>query len=120
MRQEILKQGWIKKLTKEQWDIGVENLLEAGFDKKDIGVYILFGLPGERDGEVVSTIAFAKSYGFRPHLAYYTPIPGSKLFEKAKSHSPYPIDEDPIFQNNAICLVIQVDFPGRRGHILEK
>ncbi|GAB6888677.1 B12-binding domain-containing radical SAM protein [Desulfothermus okinawensis JCM 13304] len=91
-----------KKLTKEQWDIGVENLLEAGFDKKDIGVYILFGLPGERDGEVVSTIAFAKSYGFRPHLAYYTPIPGSKLFEKAKSHSPYPIDEDPIFQNNAI------------------
>ena len=91
-----------RKLTKEQWDIGVKNLLDAGFDKQDIGVYILFGLPYQTDDEIVDTIEFVKSYGFRPHLAYYTPIPGSKLYEQAKEVSNYPIDEDPICQNNAI------------------
>ncbi len=91
-----------KKLTKDQWDIGVKNLIEAGFNKEDIGVYILFALPGQSDEEVISTIEFAKSYGFRPHLAYFTPIPGSKLFQRARASSIYPIEEDPIFQNNAI------------------
>lgn len=91
-----------KKLTKDEWDVGVNNLLEAGFSKEDIGVYILFGLPYQTDEEVIHTIEFAKSYGFRPHLAYYTPIPGSKLYEKAKGVSKYPIDDDPICQNNAI------------------
>ncbi len=90
------------KLTKDQWDMGIKNLFEAGFHKQDIGVYILFGLPGQKDEEVINTIEFAKSYGFRPHLSYYTPIPGSKLFERAKSFSMYPIEIEPIFQNNAI------------------
>ena len=91
-----------RKLTKAQWDEGIKNLLEAGFDRRDIGVYILFGLPNQEEEEIIRTIEFAKSYGFRPHLAYYTPIPGSKLFEKAKYVCNYPISEDPIYQNNAI------------------
>ncbi len=91
-----------RKLTREKWDEGIKNLMEAGFDKKDIGVYILFGLPGQGDEEIIETIKFAKSYGFRPHLAYYTPIPGTKLYEQAKEISPYPLDTEPLCHNNAI------------------
>ncbi|MBS3780044.1 MAG: B12-binding domain-containing radical SAM protein, partial [Desulfovermiculus sp.] len=42
----------------------------------------------------------------RPHLAQYSPIPGTPLFAQAQAHSPYPLQEEPLFQNNALwpCL----------------
>ena len=89
------------KLTEEEWQRGIKNILRAGFKRKDIAAYILFGLPGQKDEEIELAIKKVKEWGIRPELAYYTPIPGSKLFSKAQEHSPYPLDE-PLFQNNSI------------------
>nr|WP_279593710.1 radical SAM protein [Pseudodesulfovibrio sp. S3-i] len=90
------------KLTREQWEAGARNLLDAGFDLDDIGVYILFGLPGQDLGNVEKAVQHVRSFGFRPHLAHYTPIPGSPMFDTACAASPYPLAEEPLFQNNSI------------------
>ncbi|QGY39150.1 radical SAM protein [Pseudodesulfovibrio cashew] len=90
------------KLTRREWEDGARNLLDAGFDLDDIGVYILFGLPGQDLGNVEQAVEHVRSYGFRPHLAHYTPIPHSPLFAEAAKVSPYPLAREPLFQNNSI------------------
>ncbi|EGB15139.1 Radical SAM domain protein [Pseudodesulfovibrio mercurii] len=90
------------KLTREQWEAGARNLVSAGFELDDIGVYILFGLPGQDLGNVERAVAHVRGYGFRPHLAHYTPIPGSPMFGAACAASPYPLAGEPLFQNNSI------------------
>ncbi len=96
------KNRWDKKLTYEEWDIGVKNLISAGFKKDQLGAYILFGLPEQEEKEVVEAINFVKRYGIRPHLAYYSPIPKTKLFEVAKKVSFYPLEEEPLTHNRSI------------------
>lgn len=90
------------KLTREEWETGARNLLDAGFDLDDIGVYILFGLPGQDLDNVRQAVDHVRAFGFRPHLAHYTPIPGSPMFEQACQASPYPLADEPLFQNNSI------------------
>jgi len=89
------------KLTREEWDRGMAILRETGFSPDQVGVYILFGLPGQGREEIKDSIEFVKSYGLRPHLAYYSPIPGSKLYPLAQRHSCFDLSE-PLCHNNAI------------------
>ncbi|MCF8105564.1 MAG: radical SAM protein [Desulfohalobiaceae bacterium] len=91
-----------RKLCGREWEEGIRNLFAAGFRSEQIGAYILFGLPGQDPEEVVQAVNFAKRYRIRPHLAHYSPIPGSRLFAEAKKYSPYPLEEEPLFQNNSI------------------
>jgi len=91
-----------QKLNREQWEAGVSNLKQAGFDSKKIGAYILFGLPRQDPEEVVRAIKLVRESGFRPHLSYFSPIPGSALFDKACQSSPYPIAAEPLFQNSSL------------------
>ncbi len=89
------------KLTREEWDRGISVLKRCGFSNEEIGVYILFGLPFQGEEEIKESIDFVKSYGLRPHLAYYSPIPGSRLFKLAQHCSPLDLS-DPLCHNNAI------------------
>ena len=40
--------------------------------------------------------------GIRPELAYFTPIPTSPLFERACQASSFPVQSEPLCQNNSI------------------
>lgn len=90
------------KLSREEWLAGVAALREAGFTQRDVGAYILFGLPGQDLGQVERSIAWAKASSVRPELAYFTPIPGSALFERACALSEFPLAAEPLCQNNSI------------------
>ncbi|MDQ7032261.1 MAG: B12-binding domain-containing radical SAM protein [Desulfonauticus sp.] len=98
------------KLTSEEWERGINNLLEAGFKKEQIGAYILFGLPEQSEQEVKQAISFVKSWGIKPDLAYFTPIPGTPIFKKACETSPYPLEQEPLFQNNSIWPCVKGGF----------
>ena len=91
-----------RKLTRQEWDTGVNNLLRAGFSPENVGAYILFGLPDQDEREIREAAAFAGSYGLRPHLTYYSPIPGTEMFFRARESSPFPLAEDPLFQNRSL------------------
>jgi radical SAM superfamily enzyme YgiQ (UPF0313 family) len=80
----------------------VKNLKGAGYGSKDIGVYLMAGLPGQRVKELKDSIALVRDTGATPFVVEYSPIPGTPLFEKAKKFSPFDLENEPLFHNNSI------------------
>ena len=91
-----------QKLTQKDFKRAVKNLKTAGFEKSQVGAYLLMGLPDESEAELTASIDMVKSSGITPVLAHYTPIPGTSLWPAAVKASRYDLESDPIFSNNAI------------------
>lgn len=90
------------KVTNSELAEAVGHLKRAGYRSRDIGIYILCGLPGQPAAEVKESIDHVRSAGARPILAEYSPIPGTDLWNDAVESSPYPIADEPLFQNNTL------------------
>ncbi|MFP4084505.1 MAG: B12-binding domain-containing radical SAM protein [Desulfonatronovibrio sp.] len=97
------------KLSLKEWRDGIASLLQAGFAGEDIVVYVLAGLPDQTREEVDQTVQECIRTGIRPELNYYSPIPGTPLFARAREVSPYPLEE-PLFQNNSVWPCIENGF----------
>jgi radical SAM superfamily enzyme YgiQ (UPF0313 family) len=89
------------KVDNREFQDAFRKLRGVGYSDKEIGVYIIAGLPGQRVGEVEESIAFVRETGARPILVEYSPIPHTPMFEKAKQMSSFDLDE-PLFHNNSI------------------
>lgn len=90
------------KVSLKGFEGAVEALLKSGYRKSEVVAYILAGLPGQSWEEVKRSIDYVFDIGIRPYIAEYTPIPHTQLFEEFKDCARFPINEDPIFQNNAL------------------
>jgi radical SAM superfamily enzyme YgiQ (UPF0313 family) len=90
------------KVDNQELIDAVAHLKHAGYRGDAIGVYLLCGLPGQTVGEVTESIRFVKSCGVRPIIAEFSPIPGTGLWKDALAASPYPIAQEPLFQNNTL------------------
>jgi radical SAM superfamily enzyme YgiQ (UPF0313 family) len=91
-----------QKLAKGELETALALLREAGFSREAIGVYLLFGLPDQKEAEVVASINEVKALGATPVLALYSPIPGTALWSRAQATSRYDLNADPIFHNNSL------------------
>ncbi len=91
-----------KKVDKMQFQETVKYLKQAGFSRNQIGAYLLYGLPGQKNEQVEESIRVVKENNITPILAYYTPIPHTSMWDKAVSSSRYDLESDPVFTNNAI------------------
>jgi hypothetical protein len=90
------------KVTRREFIQAVGFLKSAGFESERIGAYLLVGLPRQDTAQVEDSIRFVKETGIKPVLAYYSPIPHTRLWEEAKAVSRYDLEADPVFTNNAI------------------
>ncbi len=73
---EILSKS-SNKVTIQQMRTAVKNLEAAGYERKNIAVYLLFGIPGQRITQIKEDLQFVKSLGVTPHLSYFSPVPGT-------------------------------------------
>jgi radical SAM superfamily enzyme YgiQ (UPF0313 family) len=99
-----------RKVKEEEFIQAVSNLLNAGFQREQVGAYLLVGLPGQNMKSVERSIETVKRSGITPTLAYYTPIPHTDMWEAAVAASRYDLAYDPIFTNNAIMPCRQSGF----------
>ena len=90
------------KTTNREFEQAIKYLRYAGYESKDIGVYLLVGLPGQKVEEVRGSIQFVRDCGARTFLAEYSPIPGTGLWESAVQTSPFDLEKEPLFHNNSI------------------
>jgi|UniRef100_A0A7C5ELQ0 radical SAM superfamily enzyme YgiQ (UPF0313 family) len=91
-----------EKLSDGELEAALAYLKEAGFQAKDLGVYLLVGLPGQEDKEVAASIHRVRELGATPVLALYSPIPGTALWPAAVAASPYDLEKEPLYHNNSL------------------
>jgi len=90
------------KARLETFSRAMTNLTRAGFSPKEIGVYLLCGLPGQDPAEVAHSIRVVRDHGARPYLAEFSPIPGTALWAEAVRSSPFDLTAEPLYHNNSI------------------
>jgi len=90
------------KVTANEFKQAVACLNKAGFQKNQVGAYLLTGLPGQTISSVEESIKEVKRNGITPVLAHYSPVPHTALWDRAVASSSYDLKSDPVFTNNAI------------------
>ena len=91
-----------RKVTEDDFRQTAKYLQEAGFEKHQVGAYLLMGLPGQELAAVERSIRAVQETKITPILAYYSPIPHTEMWPKAIAASRYDLKADPIFTNNSV------------------
>jgi radical SAM superfamily enzyme YgiQ (UPF0313 family) len=80
----------------------LNRLKNAGFQGHEIGVYLMYGLPGQGLKEVKEGVEFLKSFKVLVKLAEFSPIRGTKAWEELVRLGVITDDLDPILTNNSV------------------
>jgi radical SAM superfamily enzyme YgiQ (UPF0313 family) len=100
------------KTSNTDYRRAVSFLREAGYKRKDIGTYVMAGLPFQSVKNVEESLDFVSSAGGSPYLSYFSPIPGTKIWPEAVASTPFPIEREPLFHNNTVFILGNREFTG--------
>lgn len=90
------------KVKTDEFKKAIEALKRAGFTKGEIGVYLMFGLPGQDLNDVIEGVKFLRSLDVRIHLTEFSPIPGTPLWNEMVSSGMITEDLDLLLTNNSV------------------
>lgn len=90
------------KVTTGEVGRAVARLKERGFTKRDIGVYLMYGLPGQDIPEVKEGVEFLKGLDVKIHLAEYSPVPGTQCWNELLERGIIDSGIDPLMTNNTV------------------
>ncbi len=90
------------KITSDTFQNSITSLKAAGFTKDNIGVYLMYGLPGQDLSEVKEGIKFLQGLDVRINLTEFSPIPDTQCWNDLIERN--VIDEriDPLLTNNSV------------------
>jgi radical SAM superfamily enzyme YgiQ (UPF0313 family) len=91
-----------KKVSAGDFERGVDHLRAAGYESREIGAYILAGLPGQTVDSVFQTLEYVQEVGAVPYLSEYSPIPHTPMWQEAVLHSELDLASEPLFHNNTL------------------
>ncbi len=77
-------------------------LYGAGYTPKEVGVYVMAGLPGQEVESIKESLLFVHKLGGAAHVTEYAPVPGTEAFEDARRHSGLDLKE-PLFHNKVLA-----------------
>jgi len=103
-----------KKVDNQSFARAVRHLQGAGFGPAELDAYVMMALPGQSLDEVLRSMAFVHSLGVGIRLAAFSPIPGTKDFERAVAQGQLAVDVDPLLTNNS---VLPIRLPGVDLHV---
>lgn len=112
------------KINDEKFKNAVDNIKAAGYKGKDIGVYILIGLPGQDMEEILESIRYVYNCGVMTKIAVYSPIPGTVEWNKTAREFGLDQNVDPLLHNDSIFPVRSYgmtlqDFQRAKAYALE-
>lgn len=98
-----------KERQKEMSKVSNENLISAlsrleagGYRRKDIAVYVLMGLPDQEPREFMDSVRFVIDNGAQVSVASYSPIPGTRDWQKAIAAGHWHEGNDLLLTNNSV------------------
>jgi radical SAM superfamily enzyme YgiQ (UPF0313 family) len=87
------------KVTNDEFLNAVHCLRQAGYRPGEYIAYLLIGMPGQQPDDVADAIRFAHEAGAQVALTEYSPVPGTRDWEKVRQLLP---SNDPLWQNNSL------------------
>ncbi len=90
------------KVTSDMFVSAVRTLKKHGFTKSSLGVYLMYGLPGQDLEEVQEGIQFLQDLGVKIHLTEFSPIPGTPDWEHLRQQGIIHDAIDPLLTNNSV------------------
>ncbi|MFB3786221.1 MAG: radical SAM protein [bacterium] len=103
---EVVQRDWQKstggKVYLEEYLAAMRHLRDAGFTR-EVGTYLLFGLPGQSLEAVREGCRLVAEQGSEIYLALYSPIPGTPLYERPGGEFRFAPRGDPLFHNNSLA-----------------
>jgi radical SAM superfamily enzyme YgiQ (UPF0313 family) len=97
------------KVDSKDFINAISCLKKHGFTKRHIGVYLMYGLPGQDLSEVKAGIEFIKSLGVKINLTEFSPIPGTQCWDELIGKGVISEKVDPLLTNNTVFSYL---FPG--------
>ena len=85
------------KISTDDFARAVSHLRSAGYGPKELGAYILAGLPDQPLAEVQDTVHYVHGLGVQAKLALFSPIPGTPDGDRALA-----TEADPLLHNNTV------------------
>ncbi len=101
---------WGGKTDLKMFYRALENLFRAGFSSRNIGVYLLAGVPDQTPDEVAEAIRVVRDAEAQPFVAEFSPIPGTAVWNKAVQISAFPLQDEPLTHNNSFFACRRSDF----------
>ncbi|MFH0965622.1 MAG: radical SAM protein [Planctomycetota bacterium] len=98
-----------RKVSRGDLASALERLERAGFDRSRVSVYLLVGIAGIPESEVLDSCDFVHSLGARIGLCEYSPIPGTLLADTLPRRS--ELAAEPLLANNKALAVWDVEDP---------
>jgi len=105
------------KITSGTFQESINRLKAAGFTKEKIGVYLMYGLPGQELTEVMEGINFLKGLDVRINLTEFSPIPGTQCWNDLIDRGIIDENIDPLLTNNSVFSTL---YEGYEWQELEK
>ncbi|MGC8545117.1 B12-binding domain-containing radical SAM protein [Athalassotoga sp.] len=90
------------KVTNAAFEKAVDILKNNGFTNKELGAYLIIGLPGQTFESAMEDVKSVIDLGVKPFLNEYTLIPGSVDWEEAVSKGEVSKDLDPLVLKGAL------------------
>lgn len=91
-----------RKVQEGELERALSALQEVGFTRRELGVYLLIGLPGQEDAQIEESIKRVQALGATPVLTQYSPIPHTTLWPEAVQASRFDLANEPLYHNNSV------------------
>ncbi len=98
------------KVTNNDLKMAIHYLKKAGFTKKEIGVYLMYGVPGHSVDKIKEGIAFLKSLNVQIKLTEFSPIKGTKMWDDLIKSGVINDEIDPLLTNNTVFPYLYANY----------
>jgi len=92
----------MKKLKKDHLNHAFCMLEKVGYERKNLEVYILVGLPGQSSNSVIEALHYVYSLGGVSKLAEFSPVPGTEEWKRCIDSGILKKNDDPLLQNPTV------------------
>jgi len=81
----------------------------AGYERRDVGVYLIMGLPRQSGASVEESIRFVRGLGATPRVAFFSPIPGTAEWDTLTRTGVVTEETDPLLHNKIAFAYLKGD-----------
>lgn len=94
------------KVTRAEMENALACLEKAGYARKEMEAYLLFGYPGQTVRDMEEALLFIADQGIIPRLSYYSPVPGTKDYSRLQQEGILTSPPD-LYETNKIYFLYE-------------